>query len=219
MRYRDFIGALKPQKRESHENKTMKENEEKAKRKNTPKEQMLINGLGIVILVVIVYFVANEYVEDNRNFENNRQKNIAAQAEKIKPAKQQAKIPLKMPNPFIEIRHFSDGEAREQAVSTYPVKHENQPLPAIPSAYPSFGKGNLNMQNSREGKLPDSVGKIKQTAQAQIQGISINKDGEGMAIMSNGQILSEGDTYQDGRIAYIGGDGIRFSDGRFIKYE
>lgn len=78
MRFKDFIRALKPQKRESHESKTMKENEGKAKRKNTPKEQMLINGFGIVILAVIVYFVVHEYVEDNRNFENNRQKNIAA---------------------------------------------------------------------------------------------------------------------------------------------
>jgi len=43
-------------------------------------------------------------------------------------------------------------------------------------------------------------------------------DGNGMAILSDGTVLSAGDTYNDGRIAYIGGDGIHFDDGSTMKY-
>ena len=39
-----------------------------------------------------------------------------------------------------------------------------------------------------------------------------------MAIMSDGSVVYEGETYQDGRIAYIGGDGITFDDGSSLKY-
>ena len=36
--------------------------------------------------------------------------------------------------------------------------------------------------------------------------------------MSDGSVVSAGESYQDGRIAYIGGDGIHFDDGSSIKY-
>lgn len=58
----------------------------------------------------------------------------------------------------------------------------------------------------------------KPSQQASVQGVVTGEDGENMAIMSDGSVVSEGETYQDGRIAYIGGDGITFDDGSSLKY-
>ena len=58
----------------------------------------------------------------------------------------------------------------------------------------------------------------KPSQQASVQGVITGEDGENMAIMSDGSVVSEGETYQDGRIAYIGGDGITFDDGSSLKY-
>ena len=51
-----------------------------------------------------------------------------------------------------------------------------------------------------------------------VQGvITGNNEKENVAIMGDGKVVSVGETYNDGRIAYIGGDGITFEDGRQIK--
>ena len=50
-----------------------------------------------------------------------------------------------------------------------------------------------------------------------VQGVITTDNGKNIAIMSNGEVLSEGERYLDGRIAYIGGDGIEMDNGRKIK--
>ena len=40
-----------------------------------------------------------------------------------------------------------------------------------------------------------------------------------MAIMSDGKVVSAGDNYNGNRIAYIGGDGIKFDNGHSIGYK
>ena len=50
-----------------------------------------------------------------------------------------------------------------------------------------------------------------------VQGVITTNNGKNIAIMSNGEVLSEGERYLDGRIAYIGGDVIEMDNGRKIK--
>ena len=45
------------------------------------------------------------------------------------------------------------------------------------------------------------------------------EDGTNIAILSDGTVVGEGETYNDGRIAYIGGDGIRFDNGDKLEYK
>ena len=52
-----------------------------------------------------------------------------------------------------------------------------------------------------------------------LQGVITGKDGKNIAIMSDGAVLSEGETYLDGRIAYIGGDGVKLDNGKKIKFD
>ena len=53
----------------------------------------------------------------------------------------------------------------------------------------------------------------------EVQGVITGNDGQNMAIMSDGTVVSEGESYNDGRIAYIGGDGIQFEDGSTMNYK
>lgn len=52
-----------------------------------------------------------------------------------------------------------------------------------------------------------------------VQGVLTGGKNGNMAIMSDGTVVSEGDTYQDQRIAYIGGDGITFDNGHHLDYK
>ena len=45
------------------------------------------------------------------------------------------------------------------------------------------------------------------------------EDGTNIAILSDGTVVGEGETYHDGRIAYIGGDGIQFDNGDKLEYK
>jgi len=53
-----------------------------------------------------------------------------------------------------------------------------------------------------------------------VKGVITSSNGsDSIAIMGDGKVVSEGDTYRDGRVAYIGGDGIKLDDGRTIAYK
>lgn len=51
-----------------------------------------------------------------------------------------------------------------------------------------------------------------------VQGILINPNGGNMAIMSDGTVITEGETYNDNRITYIGSDGVAFDNGNMLEY-
>lgn len=140
-------------------------------------------------------------------------------ADMAKPASSQANelaLALKK-NPFIEVRAMQpESETSATAAqSTNKVSYAaNTSLPAIPNNYPR-----------PRVPMPGQTGSIPQApaapsgGQVTVQGILTGEDGNNMAIMSDGSVVGEGETFQDGRIAYIGGDGITFENGNRLEYK
>lgn len=120
-------------------------------------------------------------------------------------------------NPFIEVRAIQP-EGEPSAVTVQPTNKvsyaANTSLPAIPNNYPR-----------PRVPMPGQTGVMPQTpaapsgGQVTVQGILTGEDGNNMAIMSDGSVVGEGETFQDGRIAYIGGDGITFENGNRLEYK
>lgn len=80
------------------------------------------------------------------------------------------------------------------------------PLPSIPSA-PTMAASSM--------MPPGSLNGMKQNA---VQGVLTSDSGKNMAIMSDGKVVQEGDTYGGERISYITGDGVHFDNGNDISY-
>ena len=123
-------------------------------------------------------------------------------------------------NPFIELKEFdptvqniSDmtNTSSYENSSTTGARPSNIPLPAIPHY-----NGHINYQE-RPQSIPAPA--IKPEQPITVQGIGIGNSGNSIAILSDGRVVSEGDTYNDGRIAYIGGDGITFDNGKKLQYK
>lgn len=123
-------------------------------------------------------------------------------------------------NPFIELKEFdptvqniSDmtNTSSYENSSTTGARPSNIPLPAIPHY-----NGHINYQE-RPQSIPAPA--IKPEQPITVQGIGIGNSGNSIAILSDGRVVSEGDTYKDGRIAYIGGDGITFDNGKKLQYK
>ena len=123
-------------------------------------------------------------------------------------------------NPFIELKEFdptvqniSDmtNTSSYENSSTTGARPSNIPLPAIPHY-----NGHINYQE-RPQSIPAPA--IKPEQPITVQGIGIGNSGNSIAILSDGRVVSEGDTYNDGRIAYIGGDGITFDNGEKLQYK
>ena len=123
-------------------------------------------------------------------------------------------------NPFLELKEFdptvqniSDmtNTSSYENSSTTGARPSNIPLPAIPHY-----NGHINYQE-RPQSIPAPA--IKPEQPITVQGIGIGNSGNNIAILSDGRVVSEGDTYNDGRIAYIGGDGIRFDNGEKLQYK
>lgn len=123
-------------------------------------------------------------------------------------------------NPFIELKEFdptvqniSDmtNTSSYENSSTTRARPSNIPLPAIPHY-----NGHINYQE-RPQSIPAPA--IKPEQPITVQGIGIGNSGNSIAILSDGRVVSEGDTYNDGRIAYIGGDGITFDNGEKLQYK
>ena len=132
-------------------------------------------------------------------------------------------------NPFVGVQEMNGGEAGEGGRT---MVAGSIPLPAIPRMAGSSSPGNPSYSAPRSIPLPAIPGRgtvpipssstsapQPQANSASVQGVLTGDDGENMAIMSDGRVVQEGDTYQDGRIAYIGGDGITFEDGHSISYK
>lgn len=115
-------------------------------------------------------------------------------------------------NPFGDIRKFEDGAEDGTGMAVHghlpsvpAIPHGNIPLPSIPGGLPMPGN-------------PDVPAMPQVTAGKGVQGILTASDGSSVAIMPDGRVVTEGDTYADGRIAYIGGNGITFESGDFWSY-
>lgn len=85
-------------------------------------------------------------------------------------------------------------------------------LPVIPNHQPS----------ARLPRIPSPDGKNQArqaaAAPAKIQGVFVGESSS-MAIMSDGTVVSEGESFQDSRISWIGGDGIHLENGNTIRYK
>lgn len=93
---------------------------------------------------------------------------------------------------------------------------EKVPLPVIPSYQP----GNLNKNNIPMPEIPYLYDqKNRQTAPtAKVSGVLVGQDGKNMAIMGDGKIVQEGDSYNGSEISRISNDGIHFENGNTISY-
>lgn len=125
-------------------------------------------------------------------------------------------IPANGPLPQIPAMQQSQHITSSSSSSIPAIRSTPLPnLPVIPQAQAPSNPSASPMPlppNAPNAQTP------KPSQQASVQGVVTGEDGENMAIMSDGSVVSEGETYQDGRIAYIGGDGITFDDGSSLKY-
>ena len=135
-------------------------------------------------------------------------------------------------NPFVEIAHLNstgtDAKGNKvlamnqskkpsiPAISNSSGSYQAGVLPAIPGSYP---RPNLPaIPQAGSVPAPSTPPATVPQQSASVQGVLTGEDGNNMAIMSDGTVLSEGESYRDGRIAYIGGDGIHFDNGNTIPY-
>lgn len=89
------------------------------------------------------------------------------------------------------------------------------PVPVIPQMPRSNTQMSMPMPQA-QAALPQSSAKTRDNAS--IQGIITSADGDNMAIMGDGTVVSAGESYNDNRISYIGGDGIHFANGSSIRF-
>lgn len=130
-------------------------------------------------------------------------------------------------NPFIEVKEF-DPQVQNitELTSTnsyenntvHQAKPSNIPLPVIPN----YNAGNYQSrpQQAESVAKANAVPMPLPASPVTIQGIGTGgNNGSNIAILSDGRVVSEGDTYNDGRIAYIGDDGITFDNGKKLQYK
>lgn len=113
-------------------------------------------------------------------------------------------------NPFIDLNSLQVQKKDDESF------RGNQGLPAIPAGgtVPPPNIGSIPIPQLPAGAMPPS----NASTGGKVSGILFGSGGN-MAIMSDGKVVSVGDTYADGRIAYIGGDGIQFDDGHKLEYK
>ena len=117
-------------------------------------------------------------------------------------------------NPFVDLSVLHT-EASASGLGL-PVIHGsgNMALPEIPrpvvspELLPSPGEIRTPAAPAGAVSAPPSMG-----------GVITKPNGESIAIMGDGTVLSEGDTYKgDRRVTFIGGDGITFDDGNTVPF-
>ena len=115
-------------------------------------------------------------------------------------------------NPFKEGVTFDNPNASGLTQSPGQIPASARALPQIPYVPRS------NIPVGMTVPSPTPTTPQAPAASNVVQGvITGNNEKENVAIMGDGKVVSVGETYNDGRIAYIGGDGITFEDGRQIK--
>ena len=129
-------------------------------------------------------------------------------------------------NPFIEASKLAlmDGDDFQMS----PIMPSYVPtgnIPSIPSSpsyvpRPSFSASlpAIPQASTPRPSVPAPTAP-SQSQQPTVSGVLTGEDGNNMAIMSDGKVVSAGDNYNGDRIAYIGGDGIKFDNGHSIGYK
>lgn len=129
------------------------------------------------------------------------------------------KLEIASVNPFIEISNLVKEKKEADKANNPTTTRTPAPVPAITrnrsSAPRSVPLPAIPARNSNvSANAPQQTPSV-----ATVQGVLTGEDGHNMAIMSDGKVVSEGDIYGDGRIAFIGGDGIQFDNGQTMKYK
>lgn len=182
--------------------------------------------IGMIVLGFILNpFSTNRETTSQVSIPQREEKHQADMADSAIPPVNELALALKK-NPFIEAAAIqadsaTDGSnSGQKAANGNKVSYTaNSNLPAIPNNYPRPqipmpGQINIPPRNDGQPVSASSTG-----SPVAVQGVLTGEDGHNMAIMSDGSIVSEGETFQDGRIAYIGGDGITFENGNKIDYK
>lgn len=114
---------------------------------------------------------------------------------------------LSTKNPFIDPALLPK-QARGGAQAALPSIPQTAPAPVGNVPVPSIPNQPVRPPGETAGK--PSLG---------VQGVLTGGKNGNMVIMSDGTVVTEGDTYQDQRIAYIGGDGVTFDNGHHLDYK
>ena len=142
--------------------------------------------------------------------------------------KSKAKVAMIIPeNPFISNKEISAKAAekisRKQSETVAENKSTSPPvLPTIPKTQAVSPTQQIKIPPTQvsERKIinPFTMEEMESKPDNNnVRGIITANNGKNIAIMSDGEVLSEGEKYLDGRIAYIGGDGIEMDNGKKIK--
>lgn len=110
-------------------------------------------------------------------------------------------------NPFVKIKDFNDAPLGAKGLPAIPYSPAG-----LPPTVGSIPVPEIPDRPIPPGEMPSARSNVTVT------GIVTGSGGNNIAILSDGTVVAEGETYNDGRIAYIGGDGIQFEDGRIMDY-
>lgn len=118
-----------------------------------------------------------------------------------------------MENPFVEANSMMQPATAPTNNMMQPLSGEMRSIPASAKAMPvipSVPRPDISANPPAGMPVPNDM-----NAQETVQGVITGSNPEeNVAIMGDGTVVSVGETYHDGRIAYIGGDGITFDDGK-----
>lgn len=130
-------------------------------------------------------------------------------AKSVKPKeaiKPQEVLAIGKADPFFRERQ----EIRKNPNTPMKAPAQVQALPQIP---------NVEFAQFPAGSMPLSEFTPMPEKQISIQGVLQGGAGKSMAILSDGRVVQVGDSYENSRIAVIGGDGIALANGEKIAYE
>ena len=122
-------------------------------------------------------------------------------------------------NPFVESKNFQKNDVPALPKPTVSAPAGSQaPKVSPPSTrvIPAIPKGSVPPAGSAPMPLVPS-NSAATAPPATVQGVVVGEDGESVAIMSDGSVVAQGESFRDGRIAFIGGDGITFADGSTLQ--
>ena len=194
----------------------------------------------LILLIIVAGFSGAYFLLDNSgdNATQNSNQQIAVNQQKQngknQPQDAQAQQGSASVNPFVDVsalpkvgsqnnNNVIPGVNRLPAVpsssrSSNSNSYSATPRPSLPSIPSSPRVAGTIPSVQKPSALPTPSAPAQPSAPAEVQGVITGNDGQNMAIMSDGTVVSEGESYNDGRIAYIGGDGIQFNDGSSMKY-
>ena len=194
--------------------------------------------LGVVTIFLVssiyggVYFFRNGKQSENAKRPSHVQQSKDPQKEaSAGPALTSLPNTSVMENPFVEVN---------AEIISIPASAKQMDVPSSTTTIPLIGMGSTPssmpaIPSTPRPSVPTKTMKIPltptpSTSSAEeepaapvdknsIQGvITSSNPSENVAIMGDGRVVSVGETFNDGRIAYIGGDGITFDNGTRLDF-